>query len=83
MLRWFVDAGAPEEILLQAKPHIGTDLLVDVVRRMRGQIIAAGGEVRFNTQLTGLRFEAGALAEAEARDVRTGRTCLLYTSRCV
>ena len=83
VLRWFVDAGAPEEILWQAKPHIGTDLLVDVVRRMRGQIIAAGGEVRFNTQLTGLRFEAGALAEAEARDVRTGRTERILARRVV
>ncbi len=83
MLRWFVDAGAPEEILWQAKPHIGTDLLVDVVRRMRGQIIAAGGEVRFNTQLAGLRFEAGALAEAEARDVRTGRTERIPARRVV
>ena len=83
VLRWFVDAGAPEEILWQAKPHIGTDLLVDVVRRMRGQIIAAGGEVRFNTQLTGLRFEAGALAEAEARDVRTGRAERIPARRVV
>ena len=83
VLQWFVEAGAPEEILWQAKPHIGTDLLVDVVRRMRGQIIAAGGEVRFNTQLTGLRFEAGALAEAEARDVRTGRTERIPARRVV
>ena len=83
VLQWFVEAGAPEEILWQAKPHIGTDLLVDVVRRMRGQIIAAGGEVRFNTQLTGLRFEAGALAEAEARDVRTGRTERILARRVV
>lgn len=83
VLRWFVDAGAPEEILWQAKPHIGTDLLVDVVRRLRGQIIAAGGEVRFNVQLAGLRFEDGALVEAEARDVRTGRTERMPARRVV
>lgn len=71
VLQWFVDAGAPKEILWQAKPHIGTDLLVDVVRRMREQIIEAGGEVRFNTQLTGLCFESGALVGVEARDVHT------------
>ena len=69
VLRWFVDAGAPEEILWQAKPHIGTDLLVNTVRRLREQIIEAGGEVRFHTQLTGLHFENGALAAVDVREV--------------
>ena len=57
VLQWFVDAGAPSEILWQAHPHVGTDKLAEVVRTMRAQIIEAGGEVRFATQLTGLRFE--------------------------
>ncbi|WP_294418972.1 NAD(P)/FAD-dependent oxidoreductase [uncultured Senegalimassilia sp.] len=65
VLHLFVEAGAPEEILWQAKPHIGTDLLVDIVRNMRKQIEQAGGEVRFNTQLTALHFENGCLAQAE------------------
>ena len=65
VLRWFVDAGAPEEILWQAKPHIGTDLLVNTVRRLREQIIEAGGEVQFHAQLTGLYFENGALAAVD------------------
>ncbi|MEF2651212.1 NAD(P)-binding protein, partial [Slackia piriformis] len=43
VLHIFAEAGAPEEILWQAKPHIGTDLLVDVVRRMREEIVAMGG----------------------------------------
>lgn len=64
VLQWFVDAGAPDEILWQAKPHIGTDKLVDVVRRMREQIEEAGGEVRFHAQLDDVRFgEDGMLRE--------------------
>jgi len=50
-------AGAPEEILWQAKPHIGTDNLKKTVRGIREQIVALGGEVRFETLLTGLRVE--------------------------
>ena len=65
VLHLFVEAGAPEEILWQAKPHIGTDLLVDIVRNIRKQIEQAGGEVRFNTQLTALHFENGHLTQAE------------------
>ena len=64
VLHWFVDAGAPEEILWQAKPHIGTDKLVDVVRRMRCQIEEAGGEVRFHSKLQDVHFnEANRLCE--------------------
>ena len=70
VLRWFVDAGAPEEILWKAKPHIGTDLLVEVVRTLRRQIEEAGGEVRFHAQLDGIRFEDGAVAAALVRDTR-------------
>ena len=65
VLHLFVEAGAPEEILWQAKPHIGTDLLVDIVRNIRKQIEQAGGEVCFKTQLTALHFENGHLAQAE------------------
>ena len=57
-------AGAPEEILYQAKPHIGTDNLKKTVRAIRERIIALGGEVRFETLLTGLRVEDGRVAGA-------------------
>ncbi len=64
VLRWFVDAGAPREILVDAKPHIGTDLLRGVVRRLREQIVAAGGEVRFNTTVCDVRFLDGRVCAA-------------------
>lgn len=54
VLQTFVDHGAPEDILYTAKPHVGTDLLQGVVRSMRQEIIRLGGEVRFDTRLTGL-----------------------------
>lgn len=48
----FVLAGAPEEILVEAHPHIGTFKLVKVVERIREQIIALGGEIRFEQRVT-------------------------------
>ena len=55
----FVKAGAPEEILLVSKPHIGTFKLVKVVENMREQIIALGGEVRFEQRLKDVLIENG------------------------
>lgn len=62
VLRIFVEAGAPEEILYEAKPHIGTDILMRVVENLRGQIIEWGGEVRFASQVTSLLTENGRVA---------------------
>ena len=55
----FVKAGAPEEILLVSKPHIGTFKLVKVVENMREQIIALGGEVRFEQRVSDVLIEDG------------------------
>ena len=52
ILKTFVKHGAPKEILLQAKPHIGTDILRKVVKNMIACIEDKGGEVIFNTKLT-------------------------------
>ena len=52
----FVRAGAPEEILFVSKPHIGTFRLTGVVAAMREEIIALGGEVRFESKVTELRI---------------------------
>ena len=56
VLEWFAQAGAPKEILVDAKPHIGTDKLRAVVKTLREQIVQHGGEVRFNCQLVDLEF---------------------------
>ena len=61
ILEQFVAAGAREDILYDAKPHVGTDVLLDVVQNLRKRIIALGGEVRFCTQVTGLEQENGEL----------------------
>ena len=55
----FVRAGAPEEILYVSKPHIGTFRLTGVVATMREEIIALGGEVRFESKVTDLLIENG------------------------
>lgn len=52
VLETFVKFGAPEEILWEQKPHIGTDILMTVVENMRNHIIELGGEIRFHCRMT-------------------------------
>jgi len=62
VLEIFVDNGAPNEILYMNKPHIGTDILLNVVRNMREKIIAWGGEVHFHSQFTDFELKDGKLS---------------------
>lgn len=62
VLNELVKAGAPKETLYIAKPHIGTDLLRGVVESIRKEIIALGGEIRFEASLLDIREENGRLA---------------------
>jgi len=57
VLHEFVKAGAPEEILMVSKPHIGTFKLVKMVEKMRAEIIALGGEIRFQHKVETLHRE--------------------------
>lgn len=59
VLEIFVKEGAPEEILYVNKPHIGTDLLMNVVKNMRKTIQSNGGEVRFESKVTELCITDG------------------------
>jgi uncharacterized FAD-dependent dehydrogenase len=57
VLTEFVKAGAPEEILFVSKPHIGTFRLVSMVEKMRADIVALGGEIRFGQQVVDVHLE--------------------------
>ena len=59
VLEEFVEAGAPEQILYDNKPHIGTDKLKMVVKNIRKKIISLGGEVYFNSKVTDLKIAEG------------------------
>ena len=64
VLRQFYEHGAQEEILFDAKPHIGTDVLGGVVKAIRRDIVDCGGELRFFSRLEGLETENGLLSGA-------------------
>jgi uncharacterized FAD-dependent dehydrogenase len=57
VLETFAAHGAPEDILIEARPHVGTDRLREIVKSMRHEILSLGGEVRFGVCLTELRGE--------------------------
>lgn len=57
VLKEFVIAGAPEEILTESRPHIGTFKLVTMVENMRAEIIRLGGEIRFEQKVVGIHRE--------------------------
>lgn len=62
VLETFVKFGAPEEILYDNKPHIGTDKLVNVVKNMRKEIINLGGKFLFDTKMTDILLEDGKIS---------------------
>ena len=65
VLKRFVQAGAPSEIIYQQKPHLGTDVLVGVVETLRHEIEEMGGEFQFRSKVTDLFFENSQLKEIE------------------
>ena len=84
VLRIFVQAGAPENILYDSKPHLGTDLLVHIVETLRNQIISKGGEVHFQTNVTDLLTRADALTdEIHVTGVRTASGREFYSDNVV
>ena len=76
VLHEFVKAGAPEEILYVSKPHIGTFRLVSMIEKMRAEIEALGGEIRFGQRVADLHIESGhlrGLVLANSEHIEIGR----------
>ncbi len=81
VLEEFVRHGAPEEILYNAKPHIGTDKLKPTVKHLREEIIRLGAIVLFETKLSGFCVKDGAVCAAEIE--REGKTELIETDKII
>lgn len=79
VLKRFVEAGANPEILYQHKPHLGTDVLVDIVQTLRRQIEEMGGSFRFRSKVTDLRIENGRLTgvEIDHKELLPAEICVL------
>ena len=71
--RIFVEFGAPERILTDAHPHIGTDKLPEIISGMRKKIIELGGEFYFDTLCTNLIIEDKVAKGVELKEFRTGK----------
>ena len=68
ILEQLVAAGASEEILFDAKPHVGTDVLLTVVRNIRERILSLGGEVCFRAHVTDILQDQGHLTGLKLAD---------------
>ncbi len=80
VLKVFVKHGAPENILYDAKPHIGTDVLAVVIKNIRNEIINLGGEVRFGHRLDKINVENSKLVSI---DVSAKENYTLPTDRLI
>ncbi len=84
VLRTFVRFGADPDILIDQKPHVGTDVLVEIVRNMRKYIEEKGGEYRFHSRLDGiLTDETGALSAVRYTDTKSGKASELPCSKLI
>ncbi len=77
ILKAMVDAGAKDEILYQAKPHIGTDRLRSVVTNIRKRLISLGCEVRFESRVTGFNIQNGKIESVVINDGEEIKTNIL------
>lgn len=82
VLETFAEHGAPEDILYNAKPHIGTDYLINVVQNIRRTIIELGGEVRFGAKFTGYETDFQGMMSA-VNYIQNGISHCIETDNCI
>ncbi len=86
ILEFFVEAGADPAILYQQKPHVGTDVLAKIVKKIRKDIISQGGEVKFHSQVTDFIINEetpGKLSRLQVTDTLSGEVWELDTEATV
>ncbi len=83
ILETFVRFGAPAEILYESKPHIGTDLLIQVIRNMRKEIERLGGIFHFNTIFTSPEIKDGKICGISCRNSKTGKESKFRCEYCI
>lgn len=81
VLEEFAKHGAPDEILYNAKPHIGTDKLRVTVKNIRKEILALGGTVLFETKLVGINFKNSSVVSAVTE--QNGKTQVIETDNII
>ena len=83
ILKTLVEHGAKENILIDAHPHIGTNKLPKIIQEIRNTILQAGGEIHFNTRLSGFTFSNKAISGCRTESAGAGGISALFESRAV
>ena len=83
VIRDFIRFGAPEEIAYLNKPHIGTDVLKHVMKNMRSEIRACGGEIFFSHQFVKISHTKSGNLELEIKDLKTQEPKSVITNACI
>ena len=81
LYQWMVQHGAPADILVNTKPHVGTDKLVKLLKNIRAYLETLGAEYHFETKCTDLEFTDGRLAGVKAE--RAGEAVLYETNHVI
>lgn len=83
VLETFVECGANPDILIDAKPHIGTDVLQKVIKNLRKKIIDLGGEFHFHTCFKAFAMKHGKIEKILLQDIKTENEIFMNVSHCI